>query len=599
MVFDGTPRPDAYSYGAMLWCLVQTERHADAVALHRDMRRRRPCPEAQDDFVLSLALKACIRSAEYSYGRSLHCDAIKVGGADGFVMNSLVDMYAKAEDLECARKVFERIPDRNVVSWTSMISGCVQNGFASDGLLLFNKMRQDNVPPSEYTIATVITACSALFGLHQGRWMHGSVIKQGLMSNSFISAALLDMYVKCGELDHARCVFDELSYIDLVLWTTMIVGYTQNGNPLDALRLFLDKRFANIAPNSVTTATVLSASAQLRDLSLGKSIHGLAVKLGLVEYNVVGNALVDMYAKCQAVSEADRIFGRISNKDVVAWNSMISGYAENNMGDDALMLFKQMSLQGSSPDAISVVNALSASVCLGDLLIGKSIHGYAVKHAFVSNIYVDTALLNLYNKCGDLLSARRVFDEMNDRNSVTWCAMIGGYGMQGDSAGSIHLFGEMLKDGVYPNDIAFTSILSTCSHSGMVTAGKRYFDSMAQHFNITPSMKHYACMVDVLARAGNLEDALEFIDNMPMQADTSVWGAFLHGCELHSRLQFAEEAIKRMMVLHPERPDLYVLISNLYTSNGMWDKSLAIRRWMQEKGLVKLPGCSSVGHENG
>ncbi|CAL5037209.1 unnamed protein product [Urochloa decumbens] len=554
MVFDTTPRPDAYSYGVMLRCLVDAGRHADAVALHQDMRQRRPCPEAQDDFVLSLALKACVRSAEYGYGRRLHCDAVKAGGGDGFVMNSLIDMYAKAGDLECARKMFERIPDRNVVSWTSMLSGCVQNGFAADGLLLFNEMRRET---------------------------------------------LLDMYVKCGEVEDARHVFDELSYVDIVLWTTMIVGYTQNGKPLDALHLFLDKKFASIVPNSVTMATVLSASAQLRDLSLGRSIHGIAVKLGVADYDVVVNALVDMYAKCQAVSEANRIFGRILNKDVVTWNSMIAGYAENNMGDDALMLFKQMRLQGAPPDSTSVVNALSASVCLGDLLIGKSFHSYAVKRAFLSNVYVNTALLNLYSKCADLPSARRVFDEMNDRNSVTWCAMIGGYGMQGDSAGSIDLFNEMLKDGVHPNDVAFTSILSTCSHTGMVTAGKKYFDSMAQHFNITPSMKHYACMVDVLARAGNLEQALEFIDKMPKQADVSVWGAFLHGCRLHSRLQFGEEAIKRMMVLHPERPDLYVLISNLYTSYGMWEKSLAIRKWMQEKGLVKLPGCSSIGHENG
>uniref|UniRef100_K3Y2V8 Pentacotripeptide-repeat region of PRORP domain-containing protein n=3 Tax=Setaria TaxID=4554 RepID=K3Y2V8_SETIT len=599
MVFDGTPRPDAYSYGVMLRCLVDAGRHADAVALHQDMRRRCPCPEAQDDFVLSLALKACVRSAEYGYGRRLHCDAVKAGGADGFVMNSLVDMYAKAGDLECARKMFERIPDWNVVSWTSMLSGCVQNGFAADGLFLFNEMRRESMQPSEYTMASALAACAALRSLHQGRWIHGSVIKHGLIYNSFISAALLDMYVKCGEVEDARRMFDELSYLDIVLWTTMIVGYTQNGNPLDALQLFLDKKFASIVPNSVTMATVLSASAQLRDLSLGRSIHGIAVRLGVVDYDVVVNALVDMYAKCQAVSEANRIFGRILNKDVVTWNSMIAGYAENNMGDDALMLFKQMRLQGASPDATSVVNALSASVCLGDLLMGKSFHSYAVKHAFLSNVYVNTALLNLYSKCADLPSARRVFDEMNDRNSVTWCAMIGGYGMQGDSAGSIDLFNEMLKDGVHPNDVAFTSILSTCSHTGMVTAGKKYFDSMAQHFKITPSMKHYACMVDVLARAGNLEQALEFIDKMPMQADVSVWGAFLHGCGLHSRLQFGEEAIKRMMVLHPERPDLYVLISNLYTSYGMWEKSLAIRRWMQEKGLVKLPGCSSVGPENG
>ncbi|KAF8772463.1 hypothetical protein HU200_005733 [Digitaria exilis] len=473
MVFDGTPSPDAYSYVVMMRCLVDAGRHADAVALHQDMRRRCPCLEAHDDFAMSLAIKACV------------------------------------------------------------------------------------------------------------------------------SAALLDMYAKCGEVEDARRMFDGLSYVDIVLWTTMIVGYTQNGNPLDALQLFLDKKFATIVPNSITMATVLSASAQIRDLSLGRSIHGISVKLGVADYDVVVNALVVMYAKCQAVSEANSIFVRILNKDVVTWNSMIAGYAENNMSNDALMLFKQMRLQGASPDAISVVNALSASVCLGDLSIGKAFHSYAVKHAFLSNIYVNTALLNLYSKCADLPSARRVFDEMNDRNCVTWCAMIGGYGMQGDSAGSIDLFNKMLKDGVHPNDVAFTSILSTCSHTGMVTEGKKYFDSMAQHFNITPSMKHYACMVDVLARAGNLEQALEFIDKMPVQADVSVWGAFLHGCGLHSRLQFGEEAIKRTLVLHPERPDLYVLISNLYTSYGMWEKSLAIRRWMQEKGLVKLPGCSSIGPENG
>ncbi|KAK3131799.1 hypothetical protein QOZ80_6AG0511640 [Eleusine coracana subsp. coracana] len=583
----------------MIGCLVGAGCYADAVTLHRDMRRRCPVHTALDDVVISFALKACVRSADFGYGRRLHCDAFKAGGADDFVMNSLVDMYAKAGDLECAWKVFDRISRRNVVSWTAMLSGYVQNDFAGEALFLFNNMRQEDVHPSEYTWASVLAACTALSGLHQGRWIHGSVIKHGLILNSFISAALLDMYVKCREVKDGRLLFDELNCIDLVLWTTMIVGYTQNGSPIAALHLFLDKKFLSIVPSSVTITTVLSASAQLHDLPLGRSIHCMAIKFGVTGADVVMNVLVDMYAKCQAVSDANSLFERVLNKDVVTWNSMIAGYAENDMGHDALVLFKKMRLQGASPDPISVVNALSACVCLDDILIGKCFHTYAVKHAFMSNIFVNTALLNLYNKCADLPSARRVFDEMDNRNSVTWCAMIGGYGMQGDSMGSIDLFNEMLKDSIHPNDVVFTSILTICSHTGMVTAGKKYFDSMAQHFNITPSMKHYACMVDVLARAENLEEALEFIEKMPMQADTSVWGAFLHGCRLHSRLEFGEEAIKRMMVLHPENPDLYVLISNLYTSYGMWDKSLAIRRWMQERGLVKVPGCSSIGSENG
>uniref|UniRef100_A0A0D9WMP9 Pentacotripeptide-repeat region of PRORP domain-containing protein n=1 Tax=Leersia perrieri TaxID=77586 RepID=A0A0D9WMP9_9ORYZ len=597
-VLDGTPRLDAYAYRVMLGWLVGAGSHADAVALHRDMRRRCPAP-AQADVVLSLALKACVRSGDFAYGRRLHCGVVMAGGADVFVMNSLVDMYAKAGDLENARKVFDRVPERNVVSWTSMLSGSIQNGFAEEGLMLFNEMRQDNVDPNEYTMVSVLAACAMLGGLHQGRWIHGSVIKHGLSTSSFVSASLLDMYAKCEKVEDARRVFDELECVDLVLWTAMIVGYTQNKSPLDALQLFLHKNFANIIPNSVTIATVISASAQLRHLSLGRSIHGIGVKLGTMESDVVRNALIDMYAKCQSLQEANSIFERILITDVVAWNSMMTGYFENGMANESLVLFNRMRVQGLSPDAISVVNALSACVCLADLHIGKCFHTYAIKYAFMSNIYVNTALLNLYNKCADLPSAQRIFNDMTDRNSVTWSAMIGGYGMQGDSAGSIDLFNEMLKDNVHPNEVVFTSILSACSHTGMVNAGKEYFDSMAQHFNITPSMKHYACMVDVLARAGHLEQALELIQNMPVKAEISVWGSFLHGCQLHSRLEFGEEAIKKMVALHPETPDFYVLMSNLYTSYGRWDKSQTIRRWMQERGLVKLPGYSSVGSENG
>ena len=271
-VLDGTPRPDAYTYRVALKLHAAAERHMEAVALRRDMRRR--CPAAQDDVVLlSLALKASVRSGDFRYGRRLHCDVVKAGGGDGFVMNCLVDMYAKGGDLENARKVFERVLDRNVVSWTSMLSGCLQNGFAEEGLVMFNQMRGEHVLPSEHTMASALTACTMLGSLHQGRWIHGSVLKHGMVFNPFITAAMLDMYVKCGALEDARRVFDELSFVDLVLWTTMIVGYTQNGSPLDALLLFVDKKFACIVPNWVTIATIISASAQLHNLSLGRSIH--------------------------------------------------------------------------------------------------------------------------------------------------------------------------------------------------------------------------------------------------------------------------------------------------------------------------------------
>ncbi|OAY81895.1 Pentatricopeptide repeat-containing protein, mitochondrial [Ananas comosus] len=460
-------------------------------------------------------------------------------------------------------------------------------------------MRRESVEPSEHTLASLLTACATLDALHQGKWIHGYGIKVGVNMNSFVSTALLDMYVKCGDVTDARDVFDELYDVDIISWTAMIVGYTQTGRPLEALRIFGDKNFAGIIPNSITVASVLSASAQIRNLNFGRSIHVLGIKLGVENSPVVVNSLVDMYAKCRALSDANRIFKGSQNKDVITWNSMITGCAQNDLGHEALSLFNQMRLLGCSPDAVTLVSALSASASLGALQVGSSFHGYALKCAFLFNIYVNTALLNLYNKCGDLVSSRQVFDEMSDRNAVTWCAMVGGYGMQGDSASSINLFKEMLNEDFQPNDITFTSILSTCSHTGMVTEGQKYFNTMMKNHKVAPSTKHYACMVDMLSRAGKLAEALEFIEKMPCKANVQMWGAFLHGCTLYSNFDLGEVAVSRIMELRPESSDYYVLMFNLYASNARWAEATKIRDLMKERGMVKVPGFSSVGTENG
>ncbi|KAJ0965745.1 hypothetical protein J5N97_026883 [Dioscorea zingiberensis] len=407
------------------------------------------------------------------------------------------------------------------------------------------------------------------------------------------------MYVKCGKVSDARCIFDELCDVDLVSWTAMVVGYTQKGCPIEALKLFSDKKWTDIIPNSVTIASALSASAQLKDLFFGKSVHALGFKLGFEEYDVMKNALVDMYAKCCKMLEAKYIFESVFQKNVVTWNVMMAGYSQNNFGYEALSLFRQMQTAGCSPDAITVVSALSASACLGALHVGCSLHVYAMKHAFLSNVYVSTALLNFYNKCGDANSARSIFNEMNERNTVTWCAMMGGYGVQGDSADSIALFSKMLEEKLSPNDVTFTNILSACSHTGMVSEGQKYFNIMLRDHGITPSMKHYACMVDMLARAGWLEDALKFIERMPMQPEVNVWGAFLHGCRIHSRLDLGEMAAKRVIELHPETADYYVLVTNFYSLMGMWTEADEVRRLMKGRRLNKSPGLSFVSLDNG
>ncbi|KAF8040439.1 hypothetical protein BT93_B2614 [Corymbia citriodora subsp. variegata] len=254
-----------------------------------------------------------------------------------------------------------------------------------------------------------------------------------------------------------------------------------------------------------------------------------------------------------------------------------------------------MRSESVSPDAVTLVVVLSASAFLAVLAVGSSLHAYSIKKGLSSsNVHVGTALLDFYAKCGDVESARRVFDGMDSRNAVTWSAMIGGYGIHGDGSGSLTLFGDMLKEEIRPTEVIFTSILSACRHTGLVGEGWRYFNSMCRDYNFAPSMKHYACMIDLLSRAGRLEEALEFIEKMPMQPDISLFGAFLHGCGLYSRYDLGEVAIKRMLELHPKEACYYVLMSNLSASDGRWSQVNYFTELMEEKGLKKSPGCSMV-----
>ena len=597
-VFDRIPNPDLYSWKVMIRWYFLNDSYSEIVQFYNTTRLRK-CLNEYDNVVFSIVLKACSELREIDEGRKLHCRIVKVGSPDSFVLTGLVDMYAKCREIEDSRQLFDEIPERNVVCWTSMIVGYIQNDCLKEGLLLFNKMREGLVEGNQYTLGSLVTACAKLGALHQGKGFHGYVIKSGFDLNSFLVTSLLDLYSKCGEIRNASSVFYELSTVDLVSWTAMIVGYAQRGHPKEALKLFTDKRWKCLLPNTITTSSVLSACAQTGYLTMGRSVHGLGIKLGLKDATFE-NALIDMYAKCHMIGDAWCVFETVFDKDVIAWNSIISGYSQNGYTYEALELFHRMRLESVSPDAVTLVGVLSACASVGGYRAGISLHGYCMKAGLLSgSVYVGTALLNFYAKCGDAECARLMFDEMEEKNSITWSAMIGCYGIQGDCSRSLELFGDMLKEKLEPNEVIFTTILSACSHSGMLGEGSRYFNTMCKVYNIVPSMKHYACMVDLLARAGRLEEALDFIEKIPIQPDVSLLGAFLHGCRLHSRLDLGEVVVRRMLELHPDKACYYVLMSNLYASEGKWDDANQVMELMKQRGLAKLPGWSQVEMETG
>ncbi|KAL3840538.1 hypothetical protein ACJIZ3_025129 [Penstemon smallii] len=592
-LFDEIPNPDFDSCKVMIRWYFMNDLYDEVLGFYKLMRRRFL---VLDNVVFSVVLKACTELRDFSEGRKLHGYIVQMGNPDSFVLTGLVDMYAKCGEIDTARKVFERIWDRNVVCWTSMIVGYVQNNCPKEGLLLFNRMRDCLVEGNTYTLGSIVTACAKLGALHQGKWVHGNVIKNGIVVNSYLFTTFLDMYIKCGAIHDARLIFDEYSIIDLFSWTAMIVGYAQSGLAEEALLLFIDKKFGNIFPNSVTLASVLSACAQSGNSNLGSSVHSLGIKGGQDDANVM-NALVDMYAKCHRIEEASYIFESMKEKDVVSWNSIISGYSQNGFSYKALRLFNCMRLNCFQPDPVTVVAVLSACASLADIKLGSSLHAYSIREGFLgsNNVYVGTALLNLYAKCGDAESAHNVFDGMTVKNKVTWNAMIGGYGKQGDSSKCFELFNDMLKEkNMEPSDIVFTVILSACSHTGRIEEGWRHFDMMCRSYNFVPSMRHYVCMVDLLARFGQLEEAWEFIEKMPVEPNCSVFGAFLHGCNMHSRFDLGDVAVRKMIQLHPNDAGHYLLMSNLNVCNGKLSQASELRGFMEKRGLRKSKGCSQV-----
>lgn len=592
LVFDEIPNPDIVSCKVMIRWYFMNDFYEDIIVFYRFMRRKILVP---DNMVFSIVLKACTELRDLGEGKKLHSYIVQIGSPDSFVLTGLVDMYAKCGEIDTARKVFERIWERNVVCWTSMIVGYVQNNCAKEGLLLFNRMRGCLVEGNTYTLGIIVTACAKLGALHQGKWVHGTVIKNGTVVNSYLFTSILDMYVKCGIIHDARLILDEFDIIDLVSWTAMIVGYAQSGSAEEALLLFTDKKWRDVRPNSVTLASVLSACAKLGNPYLGSLVHGLGIKLGQDDANVM-NALLDMYAKCHRIEDAAYLFESMIDKDVVSWNSIITGYSQNGHAYEALRLFNRMRSNWIRSDPVTVVAALSASASLGDIRFGSSLHAYSIRKGFLASnsVYVGTAVLNLYAKCGDAESARAIFDEMAEKNAVTWNAMIGGYGKQGRSNECLELFSNMIKENVEPTDIAFTSILSACSHTGMITEGWRYFNRMCEAYNYIPSMRHYVCMVDLLARSGNLEEALDFIENMPIEPDSTVFGSFIHGCSMHSRFDLGDLAVRKMLELGPGDAGHYLLMSKLNASKGRWSEASELRDLIRSRGLKKQLGCSQV-----
>ncbi|XP_042516845.1 pentatricopeptide repeat-containing protein At5g39350 [Macadamia integrifolia] len=600
LLFDDLPQRKSLLWNFMIRAYSQNGLSTDALRLFVEMLSSGD--NNPDNFTFPFVLKACAEMSLLNMGMSIHCRALATGfDSDTYVQNSLLAMYMNCGKTEMARLVFDRMQEQTVVSWNTMISGYLRNGLAEESLAIFDWMMDVDEKPDHATLVSVLPACAHLKDLQRGRGVHDLLEEKGLGNYIPVKNSLMDMYAKCGRLVEARLVFDEMGEKDVVSWTAMIVGYLSNGDATSVLALGHRMQLEGVKPNSVTLAALLSASASLSTLKHGKCLHGWAIRCRLESDVMVETALIDMYAKCNRMDLSFRVFLKSTKKGTVPWNALITGHVHNRLANKAIKLFKQMLMEeGVYPDCATLISLLPAYADLADLWQAKNIHCYLISSGFHPSVETATGLIDIYSKCGSLDSAHELFDKIPEKvkDTVAWSAIIAGYGMHGYGGVAVSLFYQMVQSGVKPNEVTFTSVLHACSHAGMVDEGLRLFKCIIDDHQMRPPTDHYTCIVDLLGRAGRLEEAYELITMMPFEPNHAVWGALLGACVIHEDAKLGEVAAKQLFELEPDNTGNYVLMAKIYAAVGRWKDAENMRSMMSAMGLRKTPAHSLIEIRN-
>ncbi|KAL3500495.1 hypothetical protein ACH5RR_039588 [Cinchona calisaya] len=441
---------------------------------------------------------------------------------------------------------------------------------------------------------------------------------------------MVDVCDQISEIEYASLLFRQVLEPNIFLYNTIIRAYTHKQMYLFTINVYkqmLKQPHSEepIFPDRYTYPFVLRSCGGLLDVSLGKQVHGHVCKNGLKSNNVIENSLLDMYVKFDCMREAHKVFDEMSERDVIAWNSlisghiklgqvrkarslfdempnksivswtaMISGYTKIGCYGDALDVFWRMQMVGVNPDWISLLSVLPACAQLGALEVGKWIHFYAEKNGFLRKTCVCNALIEMYAKCGSLGEAWQLFNQVLERDVISWSTMIGALANHGKAREAVELFEEMTRAKFDPNEITFVGLLSACGHAGLLNEGLRYFDSMRNDYKIEPGIEHYGCLVDLLGRTGRLEQALKLIRSMPMKPDSAIWGSLLSSCRPCRNLEIAVTAMEHLLELEPDDTGNYVLLANIYADLGKWDGVSRMRKFIRTKSMKKTPGCSLI-----
>ncbi|KAL6603521.1 hypothetical protein ACP70R_043882 [Stipagrostis hirtigluma subsp. patula] len=563
-LFARMPRPTTFLFDTALRACFRARAAADGehLLLYRRMRRGGVRADAFTfHFLFKCGAGAGARGRDRDRAlpcRMLHAACLRtmLPAAAPLVANPLIHMYAELGLADDARRAFDEIPVKDGVAWTMVIGGLA----------------------------------------------------------------------KMGLLDEARKLLAQAPERNVISWTSLIAAYSRAGRAAEAVHCFNSMLSDGIAPDEVTVIGVLSACAQLKDLEFGSSLHLLVREKKMLMSDNLVVALIDMYAKCGDIAHAQEVFDAMGRgqkpqpwnaiidgyckighvdvarslfdqmevRDVITFNSMITGYIHSGRLRDALLLFMQMRRHNLRADNFTIVSLLTACASLGALPQGRALHACIEQRLVEEDIYLGTALLDMYMKCGRVDEATIVFQRMDDRDVRSWTVMIAGLAFNGMGKAALEHFCWMKLDGFQPNSVTYIAVLTACSHSCLLNEGRLYFDEMRFLYKIHPQVEHYGCMIDLLGRSGLLDEAMDLVRTMPMQPNAVIWGSILSACRVHKDIDLARNAAEHLLKLEPDEDAVYVQLYNIYIDSRKWEDASRIRRLMEERGVKKTAGYSSI-----
>ncbi|KAK7310144.1 hypothetical protein RJT34_07450 [Clitoria ternatea] len=549
---------------------------------------------------------------------------------DRDTLNKLMafSMDSSLGDFNYAHRIFNHIHYPSLFVYNHMIKTLVKRGSFGSAISLFKQLREHGLWPDNYTYPYVLKAVGCIGEVREGEKLHAFVVETGIVFDPYVCNSLIDMYADLGLVEGFRQLFEEMPERDTVSWNILISGYVRCRRFQEAVDVFRRMPMeSNERPNEATVVSTLSACAALRNLELGKEIHGY-IASDLDFTTIMGNALLDMYCKCGCVivarevfdgmrvknvncwtsmltgyvncgrlDEARDLFERSPTRDIVLWTAMINGYVQFNHFEEAIALFGEMQIRGVKPDKFIVVTLLTGCAQSGALQHGKWIHNYIDENKITVDVVVGTALIEMYAKCGCIEKSLEIFDGLRQKDTASWTSIICGLAMNGKTSKALELFEAMEAFGLNPDDVTLLAVLSACSHAGLVEEGRKLFHSMSSEYHIEPNLEHYGCFIDLLGRAGLLDEAEELVRKLPDQKSEIIvplYGALLSACRIYGNVDMGERLATSLEKVKSSDSSPHTLLASIYASADRWEDVTKVRSKMKDLGIKKVPGYSAI-----